>query len=118
MREAREQERLRVARTGQRLDVRPRTVAERHGGWGGLRIRETDGVLASVAPSKIRSFAAAVFGERQQADRRDASGQRASCLSSACPSRATFFLAARRLPRRLDEAVRLTLPLLSLRHGK
>ena len=74
MREAREQECLRLYGTGQGLDKRPRGLAERHGARAGFRIREIDGILANVAPAKIQNFAAAASGKRQQPDRGDGLG--------------------------------------------
>ena len=65
------QERLRVARAGQRLDERPRGFAERHGTRAGFRSHEIDGILADVAPAQIEHFAAAAAGERQQPHRGD-----------------------------------------------
>ena len=85
---AREQERIGVARTGQRLDERPCRLAERHGARAGLRIGEIDGVGPDVAPAQIEHLAAAASGavevEREGArarpretPRRDAVGERA-----------------------------------------
>ena len=56
------------SRAGQRLDERPRGLAEWHGARAGLRIREPDRVYADVAPAQIEHFAPVASGERQQPD--------------------------------------------------
>ena len=71
---AREQEGVRVACAGQRLDPRPRGPAERHGARAVLRVFEIERVCADIAPAQIEHFAAAATGERQQPDRGDGLG--------------------------------------------
>ena len=68
---ARKQERVGIARAGQRLEERSRGLAERHRARAGLRIGESDGVPTSVAPAQIEHFAAPAACERQQPDRRN-----------------------------------------------
>ena len=72
--ESRKQEGVGVAGSGERGDVRPRGLAERHCARAGLRVGEIDGVLGDVAPAKIQHFAAPASGEREQPDRGDGLG--------------------------------------------
>ena len=61
----REQECIRTARAGQRVDERPRGLTERHRARAALRVFEIDGVLADVAPAQIEHFAAAASERRK-----------------------------------------------------
>ncbi len=65
------QERIGVACTGKRVDMRPRGFTERHSARAGLGVRQIDGVAADVAPAQIEHFAAAASGEREQPERGD-----------------------------------------------
>ena len=59
---AREQERIWLARAGQRGDVRALGFAEPQGARVSLRVAEPDRGFAEVAPAKIEQLAAAAAG--------------------------------------------------------
>ena len=62
---ARKQVRIRVARMGQRGDVRPRGCAERHGARASLRVAKVDGVGPDIAPAQC-CFSESVVGSPRQ----------------------------------------------------
>ena len=64
----RKQKAVRFPPAGQRVDERPRGLAERHRSWTSLGLNQIQRVLADVPPTEIEYFAPAATGEREQPD--------------------------------------------------
>ena len=65
----REQEAVQIPRSGQRVDMCPGGLAERHRSRAGLGVGPVDCIVSDVAPPQIEYFAPPTSGEREQAGR-------------------------------------------------